>query len=93
MSSFSRRDDVKWLYSNYLGNLSDELALSFSQPVGSLGNWSLSGSLYRYEDDRRRESLMTAFNTDWGGIGVSLSLQHDRSNCRAASMIAKRSFI
>ncbi len=75
----SRRDDDEWLYSNYLGNLSDELALSFSQPVGSLGNWSLSGSLYRYEDDRRRESLMTAFNTDWGGIGVSLSLQHDRS--------------
>ena len=75
----SRRDEDEWLYSNFEGSLEDELSLSISQPLGDIGNWNLSGSLYRYDDERRRESLMTAFNTSWRGIGLSLSLQHDRN--------------
>lgn len=77
--TLAERDSDEWLYSNYGGDLKDELTLSLSQPLGQWGNWNLSGSLFRYEDDRRRESLMTSLTTDWNGISIALSLQHDRN--------------
>ena len=79
--SLSRRkkgwDD--WQYVNLDGDLKDEASLSFTQTVGNLGNWHLSGTYYRFQSDRERSNLSTSFTTNWKGVSISVSLQHARS--------------
>lgn len=76
--TLSRRGSDSWYYSNYDGSLRDEASLSITQPIGQFGSLSLSGSLYRYVNDRSRQNLTASLSTNWKGTTATLSVQHSR---------------
>ncbi len=77
--SWRNRDADYDLGSNYDGALQDDATLSLSQPLGKLGSVSLSGSLYKYKDDRSSQNLTASYTTNWKGITATFSLQHTRN--------------
>ena len=77
--TLSRRDADEWLPANWEGDLKDEATLSFSQTLGQLGNWHLSGTFYRYDSDQERSNLSSTYTTSWKGVSFSFSVQHARS--------------
>lgn len=76
--TLSRRGSDSWYYSNYDGSLKDEASLAVTQPLGQFGSLSLSGSLYRYENDRSRKNLTASLTTSWKGATATLSVQHSQ---------------
>lgn len=74
-----RTTSDQWIYSNYNGSLRDEASLTLTQPLGKMGSLSVSGSLYRYEDDRSRQNISTTYTKNWKGVTFSLSMQHYRN--------------
>ena len=77
--TLSRHGSDSWYYSNYDGALRDEVSLAVTQPIWKLGSLSLSGSLYRYDNDRTRQNLLASFTTNWKGATATFSLQHSRN--------------
>ena len=82
--SWRNRDDDYDLGYNYDGALQDDASLSLTQPLGRFGSISLSGSLYRYKDDRSSQNLSASYTTNWKGITTTFSLQHTRNEYSGA---------
>lgn len=74
-----RRDSENWQFSNYNGDLRDEISFALTQPLGRLGSLGLSGSVYRYEDTRSRQNVSATYSFNLKGASVSFSLQHYRT--------------
>ena len=77
--TLSRRSSERWFYANFDGTLKDEASLAITQPFGKWGTFSLSGSLYRYEDNRARQNLTFSHTLNWHGVTATLSVQHYRN--------------
>lgn len=81
--TLSRRNSKRWFYTNFDGALRDEATLALTQPMGKWGSFSLSGSLYRYEDKRSRQNLTFSHTVNWQGVTATLSVQHYRNKLTA----------